>query len=102
MSDRINEFFATVEQRASPEQLDGVEASYRFDVTDVGSWHIDVRDRKMTVTQGEHPADCVISASEDTFEKIARGDQNPATALMLGKIKVDGDLSLALKLKDLI
>jgi len=102
VSDQINNFLARVAADAKPEQIEGIEASYRFDVTDVGSWHVDVRNGKIVVTQGDQPADCVISASEETFEKLAKGEQNPATAFMLGKVKVDGEMSLALRLKDIL
>ena len=54
-----------------------------------------------TIEQSTADADCVVQASAETFEKIVRGEQNPATAVMLGKLKVEGDMSLALKLKQL-
>ena len=51
--------------------------------------------------QSTADADCVVRATVETFEKIMRGKQNPATAVMLGKLKIEGDMTLALKLKQL-
>jgi putative sterol carrier protein len=38
---------------------------------------------------------------DEVFAKLRRGEQSPMTGFMTGKIKVDGDVGLALKLKDL-
>lgn len=43
-------------------------------------------------------ADVTLTASRDTFEGILSGDQNPTAAFMTGKLKVDGDMGLAMKL----
>ncbi len=42
-------------------------------------------------------ADVTLTASEKVFRAILSGDQNPATAYMTGKLKVDGSLQRALK-----
>jgi putative sterol carrier protein len=38
---------------------------------------------------------------EQTLLRLIDGKQNPATAFMTGKIKVDGNMALALKLQQL-
>ncbi len=100
MADSAREFF----ERAS-EQFDGAgtvgeRASYRFDITGAGSWHVDVNDGRVTIAESDESADCVLSMSEQTFLKLTRGEANPMTVYMTGKLKVDGDQALALKLKD--
>ncbi len=44
-------------------------------------------------------ADCTFSASEETFGKIASGEQNATTAYMTGKLKIKGDMGAAMKLQ---
>jgi putative sterol carrier protein len=39
---------------------------------------------------------------EDVLLRLISGDQNPMTAFMMGKIKVDGDVGMAMRLKDLL
>ena len=48
------------------------------------------------------PPDCVIATDEQTFLGVVNGEQNPMGAFMTGKIRVDGDMGLALRLKDLV
>lgn len=101
MSDEINEFFARLQQHVDPAKLDGIDATYRFDVGEDGSWRVEIQDGAARVEESQADADCVVRASRETFEKIVRGKQNPATAVMLGKLKIEGDMTLALKLKQL-
>ena len=64
-------------------------------------WKVDVADGKVTVTEGGSDGDVTIRASEETFTAIASGEQNPTTAYMTGKLKVEGDMGAALKLQKL-
>ena len=102
MSEHVREFFESISENVDPTRLEGVTASYRFDVEGAGSWRIAIADGDLEVAESDEDADCVIRASEKTFEKIARGEQNPATAVMLGRLKIEGDMALAIKLKDLL
>ncbi len=47
---------------------------------------------------GDDDADVTLSADADTFQSIIEGDTNPTSAFMTGKLKVDGDMGLAMKL----
>jgi putative sterol carrier protein len=93
------EFFETLESRLDPSKAAGMTASYRFDIDGAGSWLVDVD--KVTVTEDGGDADCTISASSETFMKIANGEQNPTAAYMSGKLKVKGDMGQAMKLQKL-
>ena len=64
-------------------------------------WKVDVTDAGIEVTEGAGDADVTIRASEETFRAIADGNQNPTTAYMTGKLKIDGDMSAAMKLQKL-
>ena len=62
---------------------------------------LSVADGKVNVTEGGEDADAVITTSEETFEKIVSGEQNPTSAYMTGKLKVKGDMGAAMKLQKL-
>jgi putative sterol carrier protein len=97
------EFFADLEARADPGRIAGVAHSYFFDIQGEGRWLVDVRDGKVTVTEdgdGED-ADVEFKTSSETFEKIASRQQNPTTAYLTGKLKIDGDIGAALELQKL-
>ena len=100
MADAVRQVFEDMQANADPERLRGQHATYRFDVTGVGSWHVAVDDGVVSVTEGDADAACVIETDEQTFLKIARREQNPAIAYMTGKVKVTGDTGLALRLRD--
>jgi putative sterol carrier protein len=95
------EFFETLESRVDPEKAKGMTASYKFDIDGSGSWLVDVDDGHVTVREGDGDADCTISASTETFLKIANREQNPTAAYMSGKLKVKGDMGQAMKLQKL-
>ena len=95
------EFFETLESRVDPAKTAGMNNSYLFDIEGAGKWKVDVADGKVTVIEGGEDADAVISTSDETFEKIASGEQNPTSAYMTGKLKVKGDMGAAMKLQKL-
>ncbi len=95
------EFFESLESRVDPAKAAGVNNSYLFDIEGAGQWKVDVRDGNVEVTEGVADADVTITASEDTFTRIADGDLNPTSAYMSGKIKIKGDMGAAMKLQKL-
>ena len=95
------EFFETLESRVDASKTAGMTNSYLFDIEGAGKWKVDVQDGTVSVTEGGEDADAVITTSEETFEKIASGEQNPTSAYMTGKLKVKGDMGAAMKLQKL-
>jgi putative sterol carrier protein len=96
------EFFEGLAARVSPQGARALEASYRFDIDGAGSWRVESEGDRLVVSESDAPADCVIRADEKTFLRIVRGEQSPMGAYMTGKVKVEGDLGLALRLRDLL
>ena len=47
---------------------------------------------------GDEEADVTLNADADTFRSIFEGELNPTSAFMTGKLSVDGDMGLAMKL----
>ena len=99
-AESVSEFFESL-RSVDGARTAGMNNSYLFDIDGAGKWHVSVQDGKVSVTEGEQDADAVISASEETFEKLVSGDQNPTSAYMTGKLKVKGDMGAAMKLQKL-
>ena len=99
--DSPREFFETLESRVDPAKAAGLTATYNFEIDGAGTWLVDVDDGRVSVSEDGGDADCTISASSETFMKIARREQNPTAAYMSGKLKVKGDIGQAMKLQKL-
>jgi putative sterol carrier protein len=95
------EFFDGLETRTDASKLAGMNNSYLFDIEGEGQWLVTVKDGALAVAEGGGDADATISATAETFEKIAAGEQNPTTAYMTGKLKIKGDMGAAMKLQKL-
>ena len=80
----------------------GFEAVYQLNLTDENEYQLIISDGKWTLTKdkNEYP-DIRLSMNRETFEELLAGDLSATTALMLGRIKSRGDLSLAKRLKSI-
>ena len=73
----------------------------KFDLTDEGVIHVDATVSPPIVTNEDTEADVTFVLSVDNFEGLIDGSLNPQMAFMMGKLKIEGDMSLALKLADI-
>ena len=101
MAESVQEFFDGLASRADAEKTAGMNNSYLFDIEGAGQWVVAVADGNVTVTEGTGEADTTITTSEGSFMAIVRGEQNPTTAYMTGKLKIKGDMGAAMKLQKL-
>jgi putative sterol carrier protein len=97
----VRDFFDNLPTRADASKTAGMNNSYLFDIEGAGQWKVDVQDGTVSVSEGTGDADVTISTSEETFQKIVAGEQNPTSAYMTGKLKIKGDMGAALKLQKL-
>ena len=68
---------------------------------DMGSEGVIVIDGA-TVSTTDAPADCTISLTLDDLESVIAGELNPTAAFMQGKIRIDGDMSVAMQLSQIL
>jgi putative sterol carrier protein len=83
-------------------RLSGISGAYRFDIEGIGSFHVAIDDGRVSVSEGERAADCIIRCAPEDFLHIADGSQNLLTAAMQGLVEVSGDLALAQKLHGIL
>ena len=76
----------------------GFEHSVKFDTGSDGVIVID----GATVSNTDAPTDCTIKLSLYDLDSLIAGDLNPTMAFMSGKIKVEGDMTVAMALSQLL
>ena len=101
------DIFAEINKRlgTDPTKAGTTTGAYRFDLSgeDGGEFHIVLKDGKGDAGPGapENPNTTISMAAAD-FVGMATGTMNPMLAFMGGKLKVKGDMALAMKLQNLI
>ena len=95
MSDIINEAVTVLNIKMGTAGFDGIA---KFDIKDEGTIVIDANGARVS---GDN-AEVTLSADAETFKAILDGEQNPTSAFMTGKLTVDGDMGLAMKLAGIL
>lgn len=73
-----------------------------FDFGDDGKLTIDGTADPAAVNNEGPDADCTVVVDKDVFESIAAGEENAQMAFMSGKLKVEGDMGIAMQLGSLL
>ena len=95
MSDILNQAVAALTEKLNGQDFDGIA---KFSITDEGSVVIDSDGARVS----DDEADVTLSASAEVFESILEGEQNSTAAFMTGKLSVDGDMGMAMKLAGIL
>lgn len=98
------EIFDGIARDFDPSTATGVTGTIQFDLSgdQGGQWYVRVQDGKVEVAQGAaDPATLTVSASAADYVEIASGKSNPQMAFMQGKLKLKGDMGLAMRLQGL-
>jgi putative sterol carrier protein len=94
MSDVIKAAVKTLNEKLT----DGFDGLAKFRIEDEGGIIVDADGARA----GDDDADVTLTADADTFQSMMTGDLNPTAAFMTGKLAVDGDMGLAMKLGALL
>jgi len=102
MSNSCKESLMSMYQSFKPETVGGLKAIYAFDISGPtgGKWTLIIEDGKCELKEGTDPNPSVtISISDQDWLSIQSGKLNSQMAFMMGKLRVAGDMGLAMKLQ---
>ena len=101
-ADEVRAFFDGLAARFRADRAAGLEATYAFVVEGAGEWHAVVAGDTCAIAEGAHPSpDVTISCSAADWVQIVEGRLDPQFAFMTGRLRVDGDMSLAMRFRSL-
>ena len=87
--------------RGKVQAMEANGKAVKIDLKGDGFIFIDGSSTPPVVSNEDKDADVTLIISEENFEGLMNGSLNPQMAFMMGKLKIDGDMGLALKLGDL-
>ena len=91
MSDVVTAAVKALNDKLDGNGFDGVA---KFEIEDEGAILIDETGARAS----DDAADVTLSASADTFQEILAGNLDATSAFMTGRLKLDGDMGLAMRL----
>jgi putative sterol carrier protein len=100
----VEEVILGHEKAFRPERAAGIDVDIQYKLTGDGGgdWIIGIHDGKCLVTQGIHPdPKLTLTADAHDLKDILLGKMDGMMAFMQGKLHLQGDINLAMKLPTL-
>ena len=88
--------------RAKVGDSSGLDATLKFDCGAEGVAYIDGKSVPNSVDNNNRDADCTLQITLDNLAALLTGELEPAAGFMMGKFKVSGDMSVAMKLQRVV
>lgn len=91
--------------KSKPDLVTKINAVYQFNISGPGGgqWAVDCATPGGAVSAGTiASAKCTVACADADFLNIVNGKLNAQMAFMMGKLKIQGDMGLALKLAQLL
>ena len=93
------DYLAIVKEKAEGKDLSVLGGSVKFVVDDDV---VMIDGNSGEISSEDNEATCTISTDAETMQSIMDGSSSPQAAFMTGKLKVAGDMSIALKVQSVI
>ena len=105
MADTLKSFFAEVQRKIDPDKIVGMNATFQFIATgdDGGEWYVRIVDGQAEVAEGtvDNPNITLTATAQDWID-VMSGKLDGQAAFLMGKLKIEGDMTLAMKLQSIL
>jgi len=95
--------FEQLKNGLDPSLVQKVKGVYQFDIKGSAgktqSWLVDLKNGSGSIKTGTGPNDCLLSLSDDDFVDLFSGKLKAQSAYMQGRLKIKGNMGLAMKLE---
>jgi putative sterol carrier protein len=101
----LREVFNDLQQKLNGKEVKGLNTVYQFELEgeDAGIYHIIFTDGAGKVVEGTASSpNLTVTMKGSDFRAMLAGELNPTAAFMGGKLKIKGDMSLAMKLQSIL
>ena len=88
--------------RAKVGDASGLNATLKFDCGADGVVVLDGKSVPNTVSNVDSETECTVAITLENLAALLTGELEPATGFMMGKFKVSGDMSVAMKLQRVV
>lgn len=105
MADSVEQFFSELQGKIDTNKTAGMNQTYQFNIEGDGggSWYVKLTDGQPEVAAGQAESpNITLTADAANWLDIATGKMNGQTAFLTGKLKIQGDMSLAMKLQSIL
>lgn len=96
MTEELTKALAALKEKTGGRSMSD---SVKLDVEEHGALRIDEQGPR---EDDGSAADCTIRGDLETFRAMFEGELSPTSAFMTGRIKIDGDMSVAMKVAGLL
>ena len=98
------EIFKEMPANVNADAAKGMNSTIQFNLSgdNGGQWYVTVKDGAATVSEGTAPsANMTMSMAANDYVDMTTGKLNGQMAFMSGKLKISGDMGLAMKMQTL-
>lgn len=103
-AEAIKEIFAQMPGQINPDAAKGMNSVIQFNLSGDGggNYYVEIKDGTAKVSEGTHPSpNMTMTLAASDYVDLIMGKLNGQMAFMSGKLKIAGDMGLAMKMQTL-